>query len=210
MQWLHTDCLAFHSRSSIESCCSLTHIFPILFVSTTWMQSNTWTYGPGHYFRTLPAMVSRAQRKAWASYMDETHESLKIWRERNVKTRKLPSFISAMWLWYDDETTVASGIKQHRWKQVTSSNSKVSRVQSSFIDAKLALRVPRCQRALLALAIAVTWIYDNEKTIKINLTQSANDWGFGQIASMVLSVPAAASLVQLLLRIGSPDKSVVT
>ena len=185
------------------------HMFFIVIILQFWTQRLIWTYGPTHYFQTILAVFSQARAKEWSSYVNDTQMSLKLWRERNLRGDKKTPWISKFWLWYNDETTVASGIKANRWRHAQALGSANGRLRSLCADVRVALRVPRCQRAMIGLVFAVIWITNSEEMIRLNLTTSANDWGYGQIASMVLSAPSVASLVQLLLRVGKSRKSVI-
>ena len=166
-------------------------LFVVLCVSTFWINGFMWTYGPKNYFQTFSALISRSSSAAWTSHTSETQTSLRVWRERQMKIHKAFWNLPRLDQCFEDHTTAAQAIKKRRWTQAPCSQTRKSSLRTLLSDAVLMLRVARCQRALLALLIAVVNVVVNEQTIKVNLARSANDWGYGQIASMVLSVPSA-------------------
>ena len=66
----------------------------------------------------------------------------------------------------------------------------------------MAIRVPRIQRTIIGMILVTLWTIATEQTVKMNVSSKANEWGFGQIASIILGVPAVASSTKLVLRLG--------
>ncbi len=71
---------------------------------------------------------------------------------------------------------------------------------------KLALRIPRIQRFALATLFASIWTYDTERVVKLNLQRNANDWGYGQISAIILTVPSVAGVVQMFVNARKAEK----
>ena len=184
-------------------------LFIFVFISHAWISDFIWLYGPISYFQTPFALFSRSHREKWASHIEISRKSLQVWTERRVKIYRAKLTLNNFWLWYRNETSARDGIKSVRWTEAPSSGHRQTPLKAFLSDAKLAMRVPRCQRALLALVVAMVDIVFTEKEVQLNITRSANDWGYGQIASMILSVPSAVGVIRLLLRIGTGDRYAV-
>jgi uncharacterized integral membrane protein len=139
--------------------------------------------------------------KAWIAYIDTTQESIQNYRladTQRIRARNPRAIPAINWffMWYDDETTARAGIK-------TPTNAKTSSWATRvYHDALLAIRVPRCQRAIISLLLACILVIDTEKTVALNLTASRNQWGYGQIFALVATIPSVGAVVTLLVRIG--------
>ena len=59
---------------------------------------------------------------------------------------------------------------------------------------------------VIALIFAAVCISNTEYAVHINVPGGANNWGFGQIFSLVGAVPFAASLIKFGLRLGMRDR----
>lgn len=168
-------------------------LYTISFVVTGWLDMIFWLYGPVHYLRTLAAVVSEKKKEAWIYAIDESKRDLKTWRALQPRTNVLAKF----YLWYEDETTLHDGFRKGYWKTTP---TKVQD-QKSFVnlirDARIAVRIRRVQRSVLALIVAAIFTYDAEKVVQLNLQDNANDWGYGQIAAMILIGPSVAGVIQL-------------
>ena len=177
------------------------HIFSVLLVLIIWLRSHTWTYGPQNYVLTLPALVLEQHAQRWTDYVRKNEEALQIWRRRRIRSMKNPIVIvTKFYHWYDDETTIAQGIKERRWmRTATSWAQRRTRLSLIWSDARLAVRVPRAQRMLIALVFVTFYTYATERIITMNLTKDANTWGYGQTASLILTVPAVGTLARLAL-----------
>ena len=170
-------------------------------VLSIWLYPHTWTYGPYNYFLTLPALISEHYNLAWVDYVRRTQESLAVYRRRMIAKHEF-AILSRLMAWYDDDKCLSQGIKERRWMlapvQSGKASSRMERISSDF---RLAIRLPRCHRTLIALVYLALYTYGTERTIKLNLTKDANVWGYGQTASLVLAIPSAVSLVQLVSRL---------
>ena len=120
---------------------------------------------------------------------------MRLARMRNVGTST--RFVYKFNYWNNDDTTVSEGIKQLRWKQGPSRYDERSTTERILSGARLAIRVPRCQRACVSLVVIVFYIYDLEMTTRADVNSAANTWGYGQIATMILSIPALTSCLKL-------------
>jgi uncharacterized integral membrane protein len=105
-------------------------------------------------------------------------------------------------MWYDDETTARAGIKDRRWRQAPTNAKTSSWAMRVYRDARLAILVPRCQRAMISLVLASVLIIDIERTVALNLTASSNKWGYGQIFAMVATIPCVGAVMALMARVG--------
>ncbi|KAM0242196.1 hypothetical protein ACHAP5_007282 [Fusarium lateritium] len=178
----------------------------ILITSYFWLRSVFWFYGLRHFLEAFPALFSETRKQAWNAYIDRTHDDLTRWRVRHlsrVRHGNLLRSLTLFWLWYDDDATARRGIEQRRWGQ----NQFKDLQQDNWIrrvwdDAILAIRVPRCQRAIAVLLLTALLILGTEQTVKLNLTAAGNKWGYGQIFALVATVPSVADTVKLLLRLG--------
>lgn len=181
-------------------------------------RSHLWFYGPVHALSALPALFSVTQKKLWNAYIDETMQSLTLFRtteRRKFKIRYKTNYLGReagptwswwdLWIWYDDEATVRQGIMQRDWKsapQYKENAKPPSWLSRVYKDACLAARVPRCQRAMLSMLFTCVLISDTEKTVAMNLTASRNGWGYGQIFALVATIPSVAAVGSVILRIG--------
>ncbi len=208
-------------------------MFFILFVAVNWALSTFHTYGLRHYLAAFPALFSRSLAERWVFFAEDTQNDLTVWRMRELKrirtrwvsrikqrrrgrlSRHDPvppwwvGFVLVFFLWYQDTTPVKTVIAAHRWEQAPASRrggnprpSWFGRVRS---DLRLAARAPRFHRMAIALIVAVVLIASTEYAVKINLTEEANNWGFGQIFSVVAAVPFVASLARLVFCLGTRD-----
>ena len=106
----------------------------------------------------------------------------------------------------DDDQTIRQGIKQRRWWTSPSSGKQNTWFGRVCDDAKLVMGIPRFQRMIAALCIAGVLIADCERTVRMNLTESGNEWGYGQIFALVATLPAVMEVTKLLLRLGRKPK----
>ncbi|KAI5785747.1 hypothetical protein FPQ18DRAFT_404993 [Pyronema domesticum] len=65
---------------------------------------------------------------------------------------------------------------------------------------KLAMRMVRGQRAVMALVFLVVLVWSTESFITWNLDGGTRIWGYGQITAVVLSGPPVMELVRMILR----------
>lgn len=174
------------------------------------LRSDLWFYGIVNTLQSVPAMFSRVRRRRWIAYGDQTLETLTSWRMQDIRlgkervrarnpNGKLWS-ATYIWLWYDDHTTVA--MKRAEWRRVQVSLGRETWLSRVLADIKVAIRVPRCQRATISLALAAILIYDIEKQVNMNLTASRDDWGYGQTFALVATIPSVAAAITMLLRLG--------
>ncbi len=103
--------------------------------------------------------------------------------------------------WYTDEETLRDGLRR-----LTQRHGHSQLTISFYTKTKLALRIPRIQRFLLALIFASIWTYDTERVVKLNLQSNANEWGYGQISAMILTVPSVAGVMQMVINSGKADE----
>ncbi|KAL4905801.1 hypothetical protein BDW74DRAFT_177503 [Aspergillus multicolor] len=183
----------------------------LTFTIFVWLRAQAWVYGPWHLLASLKTPFSQSSHLAWARYVDETQQNLTEWREadiRRLRARipKIRSIIS-IWQWYDDATTAREGIKKRQWRNHLANSTDRSWLVRVYSDARLAIRVPRCQRMIVALVISGILIADCESTVSMNLTKSSNDWGYGQIFGLVATLPSVTDLTKLLLRLGREQSS---
>jgi len=179
-------------------------ILTLVFICTNWAQSQWWTYGPGNYMLTIPALLSEMKARSWISHVRMTQRTLFNWRQTQVKMNP------AVWLsfprfnlWYENDCTVSAQLKAKRWMQAPGLHTNNSGwLHRAWSDSKLAIRVPRVQRAIIGMILVTLWTIATEQTVKMNVSPKANEWGFGQIASIILGVPAVASSIKLVLRLG--------
>jgi hypothetical protein len=179
----------------------------ILVTSYFWLRSVVWFYGLRHFFEAFPALFSETRKQAWNSYIDRTHDELMKWRVQSLSRarQKNPPMRSMILfrLWYDDDATAREGIEQRRWQQTQFRDlGQISWIGRVWGDAMLAIRVPRCQRAIAVLLLTALLIFNTEQTVKLNLTAAGNKWGYGQIFALVATVPSVADTIKLLLRLG--------
>ncbi|KAF5246878.1 hypothetical protein FAUST_1063 [Fusarium austroamericanum] len=110
----HAGRVATHGNRSLR-------LGVVLFTSYLWLRQVVWSYGPRHYFESVPATLSETRKQAWNSYIDENRDSLTTWRLRRLarerKYNQFSRFLTPGWLWYDDVTTARRGIEQRRWKR---------------------------------------------------------------------------------------------
>ncbi|CAF3475686.1 unnamed protein product [Fusarium graminearum] len=196
----HASRVATHGNRSLR-------LGVVLFTSYLWLRQVVWSYGPRHYFESVPATLSETRKQAWNSYIDENRDSLTTWRLRRLarerKYDQFSRFLIPGWLWYDDVTTARRGIEQRRWKRfLPLDKQKVNWFVRVWEDATVAIRVPRCQRAIVALLLSVLLISDTEHTVKLNLSADRDQWGYGQILALVATIPSVADVTRLLLRLG--------
>lgn len=175
-----------------------------------WFKQNLWTYGPFHLLQSLRTPFSDTSHQAWLSYNYETRRSLTEWRHtdlRIIRSRnpRMWSFTKIL-LWMDDDQTIRQGIKQRRWWTSPSSGKQNTWFGRVCDDAKLVMGIPRFQRMIAALCIAGVLIADCERTVRMNLTESGNEWGYGQIFALVATLPAVMEVTKLLLRLGRKPK----
>ncbi|KAI1150718.1 hypothetical protein F4825DRAFT_425628 [Nemania diffusa] len=181
------------------------------------LRSYFWFYGPIHTLQSVPAMFSRTRRQTWIAYIDKTHESLTYWRIQEMKqatmrlrtkiARSTIRSISYFWLWYDDDTTVRAGIEGKQWRKLQVSFRSENRLLRVWADAKVAIRIPRCQRAGISFIITAILIYNIERGLDFNFTASKDDWGYGQTFALVATTPSVATVITVLLRIGKKPET---
>jgi hypothetical protein len=185
-------------------------LFASLLTAFLWFRGHVWVYGPFHFFGSLKTPFSQASYKAWTSCAYQTKQTLLEWRVADlwIVRRKNPNVwsLTSFWLWYDDEKTARSGIREEKLKTSSPIKRQATWLGRVYRDAGFALKVPRCQRMALSLAVTVILTVDCERTVHLNLTNSANEWGYGQIFALVATLPAISEVTRLVLRLGSEHK----
>lgn len=140
--------------------------------------------------------------------INEVKRCQRLWASKWPNRSKIPVWVG-WWpkflLWYQDTTPVKSIIDTCRWDEAPAMCAGPGWVRRVWSDLRLACRASRFQRTVISLVFAVVWISNTGYTVSINLTAEANDWGFGQIFSMVAAVPFFASLAKLVLQLGVRD-----
>ncbi|ORX95706.1 hypothetical protein BCR34DRAFT_194029 [Clohesyomyces aquaticus] len=169
-----------------------------------WSSSQWWTYGLSNLLQTIPALFSGRVSDAWLHHVHATEHTLGHWR------RTQNGLVQTILLWYNDDMAVATLLKRRRWIEAPDLHPVSSTwIQRIWTDTKIALRVPRVHRAFVGLVMAVLWAIATERAVAANVSKDANNWGYGQISSIILSVPAFASLVRMLSHLGEKESKVV-
>ncbi|KAM6476495.1 hypothetical protein HDV62DRAFT_375271 [Trichoderma sp. SZMC 28011] len=187
-------------------------------LSLVTLRSYFWSYGPLHTLQPLPAMFSNTQRQKWISFIDETQESFDHFRAQLLRQQKArekaknPSArwwsIIYVWIWLNDTTTIKSKVERISETKPLCDSGNTKWPSRVWSDTKIALRVPRCQRAFLILIYTAVGIWDMEKTTTLNFTMSRNAWGYGQTFALIATIPSVSAVITLLLRMGrKPDES---
>lgn len=182
------------------------------------LRSYLWLYGPLHTLQSVPVMFSQAQRKKWISYIDQTHESLTHSRLQRLRQQKASAKAknpnARLWsiiyirLWVNDQTTIQSTAKQLADRKPPCDFGNRNWLSRVWAGTKIAVRVPRCQKAFLILIYTAFSIWDMENTTTLNFTVSRNDWGYGQTFALIATIPSVTAIITILLRMGrKPDES---
>lgn len=180
----------------------------LLIVVVFWAHAQWWNYGLGHYILTVPALLSETKARDWKRYVWTTQRTLFDWRDRRIKIYPFWISFPRFFFWFEHDSTVSAQLKARRRAHTAGPHTTKSRwLRRVWDDSILTTRVPRAQRAMIGVALIVRWAIATEWMVKTNVTQNANEWGFGQISALILSVPAVASLVKLLLRLGREDRT---
>lgn len=179
--------------------------FLSLMTLNLWLRGPFWAYGPYNYFESVLALFSNAHRNSWLADVTHSHSSVQAWRKARRKALRRKYFNCDPWEWYDHDATAAEGIKQLRWKRSSANHTSEGRAQRVMSSAWLAIRVPRCQRALIGLIFIIIYVYNIEMTTRANVNEAAENWGYGQIATVVLSIPSLMGCLKLFLRLGKED-----
>jgi hypothetical protein len=164
-------------------------IFSNMIVMILWLGQVFWFLGPKNYLHSFTAILSEERRNARIEYIEELHNDVQSYRAGRPKSDRISKFF----LWYDDIQTLYEGLRARRLRVAP----RKSRFRNLAVDFRLALRVPRVQRALIAFTVAAIFTYDTEKLVKLNLASNANEWGYGQISAMILCTPSVAGVLKL-------------
>jgi len=142
------------------------------FVAWIWVRFNN--LGLRYLWLALQALVFERRRKQWE---EETLQRSEYYWKINMQNG---GFIR----WYIDDTFASTVFSARRAVQC------MSRVW-------IALRIARCQRAILSLLFITYQISVTETFIKVNLDKRANEWGYGQITALILTGPPVMTLLRL-------------
>lgn len=184
------------------------HLIQLLCVVFMWFRQHAWVYGPLHLLESLKTPFSETSHQAWVWYNNEIRRSLTEWQLTNLRIVRSKNqwSMTPMWLWYGDDQTAREGIKQRKWRNSPVGAGQSTSLSRVYNNARLALRIPRCQRMIIALSIAGVMIADCERTVRMGLTASGNEWGYGQIFAIVATLPAVTEVAKLLPRLGRKPK----
>ena len=191
----------FYTNHAVSRPLRASNVFTLFFICTLWGQGQWWTYGPMHYVKTVPALLSDSKAKRWRECVIATHQSLSEWRrEFKKRTPRRSQPMVAFFHWWSNEDTVSAWLEDKRQELAPGLYS--TWFHRVWIDTKIAVRVPRAQRALVGVILVILYTVATERSVKMNFAEEANTWGFGQIASLILTMPAVASLLKLVMRLG--------
>ncbi|KAK1832791.1 hypothetical protein QBC39DRAFT_256134 [Podospora conica] len=205
MFWVTFDEVHFLGRSF--------KVGAVFLVGVAWLNATLLTYGPLHSIQAVPAMFSETWAAEWAAFAKTTEGDLTAWRKKRVRVqrrkREWTRFaINSFLLWYEDNTPLRTAIEDRRWRRPPTRHPAPGWWQRVWTNLRLASTVPRFQRMIISLVFAVVYISNTELTVRANLDDEANGWGFGQILSMLAAVPFMASTIELAFRLGARDRSV--
>lgn len=189
--WIGNECSHWTRASSTAGA---------YFLGCLWLVQQIWTYGPFNYLRTVPALISDHNKDEWINYVRLNQRYLAKWRKENLRRNRSVWNLSRLWLWYNDDRWTSKVVNQKILDEVQSQNAPKGRMGRRWKDVRVALTVPRVQRALIGLIFATIWAVSTERTVLLNLTKEVNGWGYGQIASLILTVPSVAALLKMVIR----------
>ena len=211
-----------HAYPTVNNLSRAARILATMVVGVIWLDTTIFTYGPRHYIEALPAMFSESRAAKWAAVIEHVMEEETAWRRFklgrtrrrwawcNPHRRKVPRWaglLIKLSMWYEDSTLVSAIVDARRWSQApTTTGAAPGWLWCVWSDLRLASAAPRFQRMVIALIFAAVCISNTEYAVHINVPGGANNWGFGQIFSMVGAVPFAASLIKFGLRLGMRDR----
>lgn len=199
-----------------------------VFVVSFSVRSHLWPHGPYSLFSAFPAMLSQTRHEQWVRVVNRVQASVTSWREadiirlknkvneRRAKEAKregrtispnVPMVWSwpALYQWFDDPTVVSEGVKQQqrlRGPAKIRQGSNTTCLGRIRHGAGLAIRVPRCQQAIIALVLAAIQILGTERVVGLNLTDAGEKWGYGQIFALLTTLPALVDTFKLFSRLG--------
>ena len=186
---------------------SILRIFTVGLIASAWLNATFWVYGPLHSIAALLAMFSESRSRRWIEFAETTDNDLTTWRQKELKRLRRKGgwggIVLVFFLWYEDTTPVQTIINARRWNRVPASSSSPGWLRRVWSDARQAFAAPRFQRMAIGLVFSIVYVSNTEYTVRINLDDGANSWGFGQILSMVTAVPFVASFIKYSFQLGA-------
>ncbi|KAI5810447.1 hypothetical protein BZA77DRAFT_378153 [Pyronema omphalodes] len=147
-------------------------------ISAAWFRRMFYFIGTSNFLGAFYALISEKARNKWLEHSNERFEY--EWCSALADR----SFFA----WLNDDTVTFSVFDWHKdRKDKFCFSQRVS----------LALRIARCQRAIIAIIYLIIFTTFNEISVKKNLDQSAQEWGYGQISALILTGPAVFQLFKL-------------
>jgi hypothetical protein len=132
-----------------------------------------WATGFQYHWMALLALISEQRRQ---EFKRATFEKVKYDKEKR----------NAILRWIFDDTFVSTAIFG---KRVTAGRF--------LARAGVAVRVARCQRAIIGFVFILYQIFTIEGAI-VSHVYGANEWSYGQMAVIVLTAPAVMEVFRLL------------
>jgi hypothetical protein len=152
-----------------------------------------WGTGPWLHFSLISALLSEKTREDWVFRVTEAYKRNMISSQYQLflrckdKTRPLGFRFN----WGSDDTFLSIALRG--FYKLPEQQRTLKRRLS------WALGIPRCQRALIALVYLTYQIVETELFVKKELDQGAQEWGYGQVAALVLISPSVMEVIRLFL-----------